>query len=477
MVRGMTSVLACALVLTGCAGGGQEPTTDEAVASSTPPADAAVTTTGSPPVGRAAGDPLTRWLTPVELTDPPRELTALERTMLFEPGPFAKQADTPAEALLSDTEREQAAAAAAALAPQTEQEWIGAVLAQVHGDYVQDVRDTVFFDTSTGDGSAAPTAGPPPTEAVGTNHYALVLDASGSMAAAGSAGTRMDEAKAAIEAFVGQLPDSSTVSLRVYGHEGSNDEAGKADSCTASEVVFEGTSSDHGGLSDAMDEVAPVGWTPLARAIDDAEGDIPAGATDSIVYVVTDGLETCGGDPVTAATALAGTDIRPVVNVLGFQTGDADQAALAAIADAGGGEFTAAGSGAELDAYWEQERRRMDQAWARWRQEEASRITTAGEANKIEADDVGERIKTTSNVESQAGKDLARELERQGLVDSDTSSAIWQWFADRSSPIWNYGNDTASENWVASDDRADADRAEVYEQADRSWSEYYRGED
>ena len=116
----------------------------------------------------------------------------------------------------------------------------------------------------------------------------------------------------------------------------------------------------------------------------------------------------------------------------------------------------------------------MDQAWARWRQEEASRITTAGESNKVRATDVGERIKTTSNVESQAGKDVARELERQGLVDSDTASAIWQWFADRSSAIWDYGNDTGSANWVASDERADADRAEVYEQADRSWSDYYR---
>ncbi|WP_022920389.1 VWA domain-containing protein [Ornithinimicrobium pekingense] len=473
----MTSVLACALVLTGCTGGGEEPAADEAVVSSAAPAaDAAVTTTEEPRTGEAAGDPLTRWLTPVELEDPPRALTELERTLLHEPGPFAQQGDTPSDALLSDTERERAAAAAAALGPQTEEEWIGAVLAQVHGDYVQDVRDTVFFDTGTGDGSAAPTAGPPEAQPVGTNHYALVLDASGSMEAAGSAGTRMEEAKAAIEAFVEKLPEGSTVSLRVYGHEGSNDEAGKAESCASSEVVFDGQSSDRDGLAGALEDVVPVGYTPLARAIDDARGDIPEQATDSIVYVVTDGLETCGGDPVAAAQALAGTDVRPVVNVIGFQTGDADQAALAAIAQAGGGEFTAAGSGAELDAYWEEERRRMQAAWAQWRQEEASRITRAGEANKVDANAVGERIKTTSNVESQAGKDVVRELERQGLLDSDTSSAVWQWFSDRSSPIWSYGNDTASENWVASDDQADADRAALYEQADRSWSEFYRGD-
>ncbi|MFC6422598.1 VWA domain-containing protein [Ornithinimicrobium tianjinense] len=472
----MASVLACALVLTGCTGGGQEPAPHEVAAVSAPPADAGATTTGAPQ-GDAAGDPLTRWLTPVELTDSPRALTALERSMLFEPGPFAKRAATPAEALLSDAEREQAAAAAAALEPQTEEEWIGAVLAQVHGAYADDVRDTVFFDTSTGDGSAAPTSGLSPVQDVGTNHYALVLDASGSMAAAGSTGTRMEEAKTSIERFVQQLPDGSSISLRIYGHEGSNDEEGKEESCASSEVVFEGESSDRARLTRALSGVVPVGYTPLATAIGDARADIPAEATDSIVYVVTDGLETCGGDPVAAARALAGTEVRPVVNVIGFRTGDADQAALAAIAGAGGGEFTAAGSGAELEAYWAEERRRLEAAWAAWRQEEASRITEVGEDNKISANVIGERIKTTSTVESQAGKDVARQLETEGLIDAETSSAIWSWFDDRSTPIWNYGNDTASENWVASDDQADADRAAVYEQADRSWSEYYRGED
>lgn len=413
----------------------------------------------------------------MELGDPPRTLTGLERTLLHEPGPFATQADTPADALLSDTEREQAAAAAAALGPRTEEEWIGAVLAQVHGDYVQDVRDTVYFDTATGDRSAAPTAGTSQTQDVGTNHYALLLDASGSMAAAASTGTRMDEAKAAVKDFAGQLPGGSTVSLRVYGHEGSNDDSGKAESCAASEVVFEGASSDHDGLSDAMEEVAPVGWTPLATAIEDAQGDIPAGATDSIVYVVTDGIETCGGDPVAAAQALAETDIQPVVNVIGFQTGDADQAALAAIAEAGGGEFTAAGSGAELDAYWAQERQRMEQAWSRWRQQELTRIREAGEANKRSATEIGQRIKTTSSIEEQAGKDVSRELREQGLVDEETASAVWTWFGERSSPIWNYGNDTGSQNWVASDDQAEADIAELYAKADRTWTEFYRGED
>lgn len=475
MGRGMPFALSAALVLAGCAGG--EAATEEGATTAAPVVDGAASSSAPASVvaGTEGEDPVTRWLTPVALEGAPRELTDLERSLLHEPGAFAKQADLPADALLTAEERESAAAAAAALDPRTEQEWIGAVLAQVHGDYAQDVRDTVLFDTGTGDSSAAPTV--TPREAVsdvGTNHYALVLDASGSMAAAAPTGTRMEEARTAIESFVGDLPTGSTVSLRVYGHEGSNDDAGKAESCASSEVVFEGAADEPDALSEALAGVQPVGWTPLATGIEKAVGDIPEEATDSIVYVVTDGLETCGGDPVAAAEALAASDIRPVVNVIGFQTGDADQAALVAIAEAGGGRFTSAGSGAQLEAYWQEEQRRMQQAWAAWSREEANRITRAGEDNKRSANVVGQRIKTASDVESQAGKDVARELERQGLIDAATSSAVWTWFNERSSPIWQYGDATSSENWVASEDRAQADRDAVYERADRSWTDVYR---
>src|SRR5690606_20800617 len=109
------------VVLAGCSGGADEPAATSAVTAD--PADDASATSSAAPE-EAAGDPVTRWLTPVPVDDAPRELTELERTMLFEPGPFAKEAELPADALLTDAEREQAAAASAALDPQTEHEWI-----------------------------------------------------------------------------------------------------------------------------------------------------------------------------------------------------------------------------------------------------------------------------------------------------------------------------------------------------------------
>lgn len=456
MRRTIPVAAVAALLLTGCSGD----------ADPTP-------TPAATPSPEAAGDALTRWLTPVELDGAPDDLAELETAMLHERGPFARAAELAGDAALTEDEVREAAAAAAALDPQSQDEWIGAILAQVHGDYAPLVADTVRFDTSTGEGTAAPTSDPTTPRAVGSNHFAVVLDASWSMGERSGAGSRMDEAKAAIDGFVAELPGGSTVSLRIYGHEGSEGDAGRPESCASTDVVFDGDSGDRLGLGEALADVEPVGWTPLALAIDAARDDIPADATDGIVYVVTDGLETCDGDPVAAARALADSDVQPVVNVIGFQTGDADQAALVAIAEAGGGTFAAAATGADLDAFWQQERQRYQAAWGEWRQAEANRITAAGEENKREATALGERFKVVSAIEAQAGKDIVRELERQELMDAETSSAIWTWFGDRGSAIWNYGNDTGSDNWTAAHEQAAIDRTEFYEQADRSWSEYY----
>ena len=85
--------------------------------------------------------------------------------------------------------------------------------------------------------------------------------------------------------------------------------------------------ADEGEVASAIESRGPTGWTPLADGIEQAGEDLPEEATDGIVYVVTDGLESCGGDPVQAAQDLPDSGIRPVVNGIGFQVGDADQEA------------------------------------------------------------------------------------------------------------------------------------------------------
>ena len=68
------------------------------------------------------------------------------------------------------------------------------------------------------------------------------------------------------------------------------------------------------------------------------------------MVLVTDGLESCGGDPVAAARALQADGPIPV-HVIGFglgEPGDEDPASLRAIAEVSGGKYLTARSPEEL---------------------------------------------------------------------------------------------------------------------------------
>ena len=68
------------------------------------------------------------------------------------------------------------------------------------------------------------------------------------------------------------------------------------------------------------------------------------------VVLVTDGIESCGGDPAASAGALQGEGRFPV-HVIGFGLSGAENAdldSLRAIADASGGRFITAGNAREL---------------------------------------------------------------------------------------------------------------------------------
>ena len=80
----------------------------------------------------------------------------------------------------------------------------------------------------------------------------IILDASGSMANVIDGKTRMELAKEAIRDFVSQVPEEANVSLRVYGHTGTGDEADKAASCAAIEEVYERGPYDSGKFEEAL---------------------------------------------------------------------------------------------------------------------------------------------------------------------------------------------------------------------------------
>lgn len=189
----------------------------------------------------------------------------------------------------------------------------------------------------------------------------LVLDSSGSMRADAGGERKIDVAEDALERFATSTPDRYDLGLVVYGHVGSSSEADKERSCAGVETAGALGEVDYTNLSDTLDRYNPRGYTPIARSIDEAskafagrEGDV------NRVVLVTDGLETCDGDPVAAARALKASGVQVTVDVVGFDISkSSDAQALRDIAEASGGSYTDARTANELGAFVEAEQRRI----------------------------------------------------------------------------------------------------------------------
>lgn len=199
-----------------------------------------------------------------------------------------------------------------------------------------------------------------PAEPPATRRLVLAIDASGSMAARSGATTKMEAAQRATRAFLAQVPPDVEVGVVAFGHKGSNEEAGKPESCAGVEDVSAPRVGDRDFVADAVDGLRATGWTPLAKGIEQAGAmmtfsEVPG---EQVVWVVSDGVETCGGDPVAAARALHEGGTRAVVNIIGFDIPAAERAALEAVATAGGGVFQEARTGSELEARLQATRRR-----------------------------------------------------------------------------------------------------------------------
>ena len=178
-----------------------------------------------------------------------------------------------------------------------------------------------------------------------TAHVVMVMDASGSMAGKLGGKTKMAIAKREASRFLSALEKDVPIGLVVYGHRGDNTDAGKEESCSAVEWAQK-ISPIPGRIKKNIEALKPVGWTPLAGALDYLNKELaeqPSRNKDDgsipVVYVISDGKETCGGDPVAAAKALHESGVEASVNIIGFDVDKETRSQLEAISEAGGGKY------------------------------------------------------------------------------------------------------------------------------------------
>ncbi|PMP76501.1 MAG: hypothetical protein C0183_18385 [Roseiflexus castenholzii] len=218
-------------------------------------------------------------------------------------------------------------------------------------------------ETSAGAPTATPEATSAPTDTTTVfrpvegeaarivTNIQLIFDASGSMAQRIGNETKIQAAQRAIERIVDTLPDNPdlNVGFRVFGHEGDSSEAQKARSCqsTALLVPVQGVNKDL--LRQQAGAWKAAGWTPISLALQKAGEDLQPGENvRNVIIMVTDGEETCSGDPCAVAKALAESQAEVRIDVVGFGLTPDVAKTVRCVAENSGGVYTNAQNGDAL---------------------------------------------------------------------------------------------------------------------------------
>ncbi|MCS1350047.1 VWA domain-containing protein [Mechercharimyces sp. CAU 1602] len=265
----------------------------------------------------------------------------------------------------------------------------------------------------------------------------ILLDTSGSMAQTVHGKRKMDMAKASIEKFVSSLPQGVEVGLRIYGHKGSNRDSDKSLSCNSNEMVYGMKEYDGKSFGKALDLAKPVGWTPLAKAIQSAKSDFSDGNAQNVVYIVSDGVETCDGDPVAAAKSLHESNIEAVVNIIGLDMDNKGQVQLKEVAFAGGGKYIEADNEEDMQRYFDKEYERLKKAWSDWRQMSEKQVDSGDTDNQLGLDKlIKKKALGLVDSEYQQFKEAISFLADKGKIQSE--SGVLQQVSNRKQLLRKY---------------------------------------
>ena len=139
--------------------------------------------------------------------------------------------------------------------------------------------------------------------------------------------SRMDVAKEVMIDLIQNLEDRPglEVGLRVYGSRNTD--------CDDSILVQDFGSVDavRGKILDVVRSLKPKGKTPIAYSLEQAAQDFPSRDSRNIIVLITDGQESCGGDPCAVSYYLQSQGIFYKPYVVGFAMSRSEEARVSCI--------------------------------------------------------------------------------------------------------------------------------------------------
>ncbi|CAN0555028.1 unnamed protein product, partial [Laminaria digitata] len=174
----------------------------------------------------------------------------------------------------------------------------------------------------------------------------VILDASGSMLQRQDGTRRIDIAKATLANLLRDtVPAGTPFALRVFGNR-------ETDSCRTD---LEGPLAplDKDAVLSFIGNIEAINLakTPIGRSLELVEADLSAATGENLIILITDGEETCEGDPAVAIATLRAKSVDVRINIVGYAIDDAGlDETFADWAELGGGSYFAAGDADQLAA-------------------------------------------------------------------------------------------------------------------------------
>ena len=164
----------------------------------------------------------------------------------------------------------------------------------------------------------------------------FVIDSSNSMWGQVDGTPKIDIAKQALVDLVAKMPAKTKMGLIAYGHRFNH----KLNDCSDMELMAGVGSLNRETVHDTLSYLKPNGQTPIANTLMEVGSWLqPNLEEDNTVVLVSDGLESCDGDPCQAAKALNEAGIATSIHVVGFDLNSNQRARIQCIADNGNGQY------------------------------------------------------------------------------------------------------------------------------------------
>lgn len=164
----------------------------------------------------------------------------------------------------------------------------------------------------------------------------LILDASGSMSTKLPSGkSRMETAKESLIAYINILPADSSVGLVVYSARGFS-----GDACSQIRLVSDIQKINKKKLADLINEVNEAGQTPMASSVKFAAQIFEKYPNDdNHIILISDGEESCSGNPIQEVYDIRGGKGKPQVDVIGLCVSGSALKQLKCMAEVSSGKF------------------------------------------------------------------------------------------------------------------------------------------